>query len=134
MRRTGFLSVSLSLAASLAALPALVVAPAGTAAGDGALTVTAPATGSVHRAGASVFVTWRNSTGQELDMWLVHGGDGRVIRLAAKLSDAPEGETTTVLPIVVNGDGYTIELAARAGGARAASGSFSVAPRLRAAR
>ncbi|MFD8565602.1 Ser-Thr-rich GPI-anchored membrane family protein [Streptomyces sp. NPDC057694] len=130
MRRTGFLTLSLSLAA----LPALVVAPAGPAAADDALTVTAPATGSVHRAGGSVFVTWRNTTGHELDMWLVHGGDGRVIRLAAKLSGASQGETATVLPTVVNGEGYTIELAARAGGARAYSGSFAVAPQVRAAR
>ncbi|MBO1332860.1 Ser-Thr-rich GPI-anchored membrane family protein [Streptomyces sp. VRA16 Mangrove soil] len=126
MRRTGILS--------LAAVPLLLLASAGAAVPDAALTVTAPAAGSVHQAGGSVFVTWRNATGQELDMWLVHGDEGRVAQLAAKLGAAPEGETATVLPTIVNGEGYAIEMAGRDGAASAFSGEFTVTPQVRAAR
>ncbi|MYW67038.1 hypothetical protein GTY65_23630 [Streptomyces sp. SID8379] len=124
MRRTGFLS--------LAALPLLVLAPAGPAVPDEGLTVTAPAGGSVHQAGGSVFVSWRNGTGQQLDMWLVHADEGRVLQLASKLGDTPRGETATVLPTTVLGEGYSIELAGRDGAARAYSGTFTVSPQPRA--
>ncbi|MFJ8820874.1 GPI anchored serine-threonine rich family protein [Streptomyces sp. NPDC102467] len=117
MRRTGFLI--------LAAVPLLFgFAPA--AEPDPAVTVTAPAAGSVHRAGGSLFVTWHNDTGRAVDMWLVHGGADRVAQLAAKLSAAPAGETATVLPDVPEGAGYTIEIIARDGGERGSSPSFTV--------
>ncbi|WP_372346279.1 Ser-Thr-rich GPI-anchored membrane family protein [Streptomyces sp. KL116D] len=122
MRRTGFLSPLLALAAA----PLLAFAPA--AGPDPGLSVTAPAAGSVHQAGGTVFVTWQNSTGQEVDMWLVRGGTARVVQLAAKLGDAPTGETATVLPPLPEGGGYAIELASRDGSARGYSPSFSVGP------
>ncbi|MFE1953332.1 Ser-Thr-rich GPI-anchored membrane family protein [Streptomyces sp. NPDC059524] len=121
MRRTGFLS--------LVAAPLLALAPP--PGPDQALSVTAPAAASVHPAGGTLFVAWRNATGQELDMWLVRGETERVVRLASKLSAAPAGETATVLPSVPDGDGYAIELVSRDGSGRAYSGTFAVGPTVR---
>jgi hypothetical protein len=118
VRRTGFLS--------LAVLPLLALAPA--PASDPGVSVTAPAAASVHPAGGTLFVAWRNDTGRELDMWLVRGETDRVVRLASKLSGGPGGETATVLPPVPDGDGYAIELADRAGTVHGYSGTFSVGP------
>ncbi|MEV1021273.1 Ser-Thr-rich GPI-anchored membrane family protein [Streptomyces sp. NPDC050264] len=115
MRRTGFLI--------LAAVPLLF---GFTPAADPAVTVTAPAAGSVHRTGGSLFVTWHNGTGRAVDMWLVRGGAARVALLAAKLSAAPSGESATVLPDVPEGRGYAIEVVARDGGEHGYSPSFTV--------
>ncbi|MGY0021819.1 Ser-Thr-rich GPI-anchored membrane family protein [Streptomyces sp. cg35] len=118
MRRTGFLA--------LAAAPLLwgFSPPAEPAA---AVTVTAPVADSVHPTGGSLFVTWQNGTGREVDMWLVRGGTARVVQLAAKLTDAPSGETATVLPKVPEGAGYAIEVVARDGGEQGYSAPFTVA-------
>ncbi|MFJ9175924.1 Ser-Thr-rich GPI-anchored membrane family protein [Streptomyces sp. NPDC102360] len=116
MRRTGFLS--------LAAAPLLAFAPM--AAPAQALTVTEPAADSVHTAGASMFVTWHNPTGQKLDMWLVRGDADRVVRLASRLTAAPRSETSTVLPNVPDGNGYAIELVSRDGAEHGFSPSFAV--------
>lgn len=116
MRRTGFLS--------LAAAPLLAFAPLAEPAQ--ALTVTEPVADSVHSAGASMFVTWNNPTGQKLDMWLVRGNASRVAQLASRLTAAPRSETSTVLPNVPAGDGYAIELKSRDGAARGFSPSFAV--------
>ena len=118
MRRTGFLS--------LAAAPLLAFAPLGAPAQ--ALTVTAPAANSVHASGSSMFVTWDNPSGKQLDMWLVRNNDTRVVQLASRLTAAPRSETSTVLPNVPNGSGYAIELVSRDGGARGLSPAFSVGP------
>jgi hypothetical protein len=64
-------------------------------------------------------VGWDNSTGREVYMWLVRGEAARVVQLAAKLTDAPSGETANVLPDVPEGAGYTIEIVARDGGEQA---------------
>ncbi|MFF3489872.1 Ser-Thr-rich GPI-anchored membrane family protein [Streptomyces sp. NPDC002795] len=114
MRRTGFLS--------LAAAPLLAFAPMA----EPAPTVTKPVADSVHAAGGSMFVTWNNPTGEKLDMWLVRGDAARVVQLASRLTAAPRGETSTVLPNVPEGDGYAIELASREGGERGFSPSFAV--------
>ncbi|NEB78383.1 hypothetical protein G3I40_24625 [Streptomyces sp. SID14478] len=122
MRRTGFLT--------LAAVPLLLtLGPAAQPAAaepSTAVTVTAPAGGSVHPAHSSLFVNWRNSTGREVDMWLVRGGSARVAQLAAKLTDDPSGETATVLPDVPEGAGYAIEIVARDGGEQGYSPTFTV--------
>ncbi|PJN06960.1 hypothetical protein CG723_36325 [Streptomyces sp. CB01635] len=119
MRRTGFLTLA---TASLLFAPGPVAA----AEPDAAVTVTAPAADSVPPAGGSLFVGWDNSTGQEVGMWLVRGEADRVVQFAAKLTDAPSGETATVLPDVPEGAGYTIEIVARDGGEQGYSASFSV--------
>ncbi|MZD05269.1 hypothetical protein GTW43_09270 [Streptomyces sp. SID5785] len=124
MRRAGFLS--------LAVLPLLALAPA--PASDPGVSVTAPAAASVHPAGGTLFVRWRNETGQELDMWLVRGETDRVVRLSSKLSGATAGETATVLPPVPDGDGYAIELSNQDGSLRGYSGTFAVGPPPRAVR
>ncbi|MEB8336798.1 Ser-Thr-rich GPI-anchored membrane family protein [Streptomyces endophyticus] len=116
MRRTGFLS--------LAAAPLLAFAPLAEPAQ--ALTVMEPVADSVHSTGGSMFVTWKNRTGQKLDMWLVRGDAARVVQLASRLTAAPRGETSTVLPNVPDGNGYAIELASRDGGERGFSPSFAV--------
>ncbi|MHB9756653.1 Ser-Thr-rich GPI-anchored membrane family protein [Streptomyces sp. BYX5S] len=118
MRRTGFLS--------LAAAPLLAFAP--TAGPDQALTVTEPVAGSVHASGSSMFVTWQNPSGKKLDMWLVRDGSARVAQLASRLTSAARSETSTVLPNVPDGTGYSIELVSRDGDARGYSPSFSVGP------
>ncbi|GAA2304922.1 GPI anchored serine-threonine rich family protein [Streptomyces kunmingensis] len=118
MRRTGFLV--------FAVVPLLFgFAPA---ASGPAVEVTAPTAGSVHRSGGSVLVTWHNSTGREVDMWLVHGDSVRVAQLAAKVSAAPSGEKAAVLPDVAQGADYAIEIVARDGGEHGSSPSFTVGP------
>ncbi|MFI7382703.1 GPI anchored serine-threonine rich family protein [Streptomyces sp. NPDC049813] len=117
MRRTGFLA--------LAAVPLLFPLAAATESGQD-LTVTAPTAGSEHRSGSSVLVTWHNGTGQEVDMWLVHGDKVRVSQLAAKVSAAASGEKATVLPDVRADKGYAVEVAAHDSGKRAYSPAFTV--------
>ncbi|MFE2738293.1 GPI anchored serine-threonine rich family protein [Streptomyces sp. NPDC059349] len=100
--------------------------PVAAAEPDAAVTVTTPAANSVHPAGGSLFVGWDNSTGREVDMWLVRGEAARVVQLAAKLTDASSGETANVLPDVPEGAGYTIEIVARDGGEQGYSAPFTV--------
>lgn len=119
MRRTGFLS--------LAAVPLLLAAAAPAAPAE-PVTVSAPTAGSVHQAGGTLFVTWHNGTGREVDMWLVRGDAARVVQLASKLGPAPDNETATVLPDVPDGPGYAIEVASRDGAARGYSAAFTVGP------
>ncbi|MFJ9038682.1 Ser-Thr-rich GPI-anchored membrane family protein [Streptomyces sp. NPDC102406] len=120
MRRTGFLA--------LAVAPLLFAFGPATEAGP-AVTVTAPSAGSVYPSGGSVLVAWRNSTGREVDMWLVRDKTARVAQLAAKLSAAPSGEKAAVLPDVPQGSDYAIEVVARDGGEHAYSPSFTVGRR-----
>ncbi|MGW2080570.1 hypothetical protein ACWCOW_27135, partial [Streptomyces sp. NPDC001939] len=79
-----FLSVTAaSLLVGLGSAAPAVSAPPGAT-----VTVTSPAADSVHPVNSSLFVGWRNDTGQEVDVWLAQGdgagGTQRVFKLASK--------------------------------------------------
>ncbi|MER7199851.1 hypothetical protein CG723_13005 [Streptomyces sp. CB01635] len=128
MLRTRFLSVA---AASLFAWlgPA---APAVSEPPDATVTVTSPAADSVHPVNSSLFVRWRNDTGQEVDVWLTQGdsegGAQRLFKLASKASSKPETELVAAVPPVPDGADYTVEVTARDTGVRGYSAPFEVGP------
>ncbi|MFA3835045.1 Ser-Thr-rich GPI-anchored membrane family protein [Streptomyces aureus] len=128
MLRTRFLSVT---AASLlvwlgSAAPAVSEPPAAT------VTVTSPAADSVHPVDSSLFVGWRNDTGQEVDVWLAQddgaGGSHRLFKLASKASSKPTSELVTAVPAVPDGTDYTVEVTTRDTGVRGYSAPFEVGP------
>ncbi|MFC9495708.1 hypothetical protein [Streptomyces sp. NPDC056975] len=128
MLRTRFLSVT---AASLlvwlgSAAPAVSEPPAAT------VTVTSPAADSVHPVDSSLFVGWRNDTGQEVDVWLAQddgaGGSHRLFKLASKASSKPTSELVTAVPAVPDGTDYTVEVTTRDTGVRGYSAPFAVGP------
>ncbi|MFF1398151.1 Ser-Thr-rich GPI-anchored membrane family protein [Streptomyces sp. NPDC058287] len=127
MLSTRFLSVT---AASLlvglgSAAPAVSGPP------DATVTVTSPAADSVHPVSSSLFVGWRNDTGQEVDVWLVQGdgaGGTRVFKLASKASSKPTSELVAAVPSVPNGTDYTVEVTTRETGVHGYSAPFEVGP------
>ncbi|MFF1734791.1 Ser-Thr-rich GPI-anchored membrane family protein [Streptomyces sp. NPDC058247] len=128
MLRTRFLSVT---AASLlvwlgSAAPAVSEPP------DATVTVTSPAADSVHPVNSSLFVGWRNDTGQEVDVWLAQedgeGGMQRLFKLASKASSKPTSELVTAVPSVPDGADYTVEVTTRETGVRGYSAPFGVGP------
>ncbi|WP_405784853.1 hypothetical protein OG512_43835 [Streptomyces sp. NBC_01378] len=128
MLRTRFLSVT---AASLivwlgSAAPAVSEPP------DATIAVTSPAADSVHPVNSSLFVGWRNDTGQEVDVWLAQddgaGGTQRLFKLASKASSKPTSELVTAVPAVPDGTDYTVEVTTRDTGVRGYSASFEVGP------
>ncbi|MFE6752406.1 Ser-Thr-rich GPI-anchored membrane family protein [Streptomyces sp. NPDC057684] len=128
MLRTRFLSVT---AASLlvglgSAAPAVSEPP------DATVTVTSPAADSVHPVNSSLFVGWRNDTGQEVDVWLVQGdgagGTQRVFKLASKASSKPASELVAAVPSVPDGTDYTVEVTTRETGVHGYSAPFEVGP------
>ncbi|MEV6703891.1 hypothetical protein AB0M68_43420, partial [Streptomyces sp. NPDC051453] len=128
MLRNRMLSVTAaSLLVSLgAAAPAVSEPPAAT------ITVTSPAADSVHPVNSSLFVGWRNDTGQEVDVWLAQddgsGGTRRLFKLASKASSKPTSELVTAVPPAPDGTDYTVEVTARDTGVRGYSAPFEVGP------
>ncbi|MFF2503352.1 Ser-Thr-rich GPI-anchored membrane family protein [Streptomyces sp. NPDC058067] len=128
MLRTKVLPVTVS--ALLCCIGA--ASPAVSDASDTPVTVTSPAADSVHPVDSSLFVGWRNTTGQEVDIWLVQGGGAsggqRMFKLASKASSKPSAELVAAVPPVPDGADYTIEVTTRDTGARAYSAPFAVGP------
>ncbi|MFF1356173.1 hypothetical protein [Streptomyces sp. NPDC058297] len=128
MLRTRFLSVTTaSLLVWLgSAAPAVSEPP------DATVTVTSPAADSVHPVNSSLFVGWRNGTGQEVDVWLAQedgdGGVQRLFKLASKASSKPASELVAAVPAVPDGAGYTVEVTTRDTGVRGYSAPFGVGP------
>jgi len=128
MLRTRFLPVA-------AAAPLLCLGSASPAVSDPPdppVTVTTPAADSVHPVDSSLFVGWHNSTGQEVDIWLVQGdaagGTQRVFKLASKASSKPTGELVAAVPPVPDSADYTVEVTTRDTGAHGYSAPFAVGP------
>ncbi|MFF1685201.1 MULTISPECIES: Ser-Thr-rich GPI-anchored membrane family protein [unclassified Streptomyces] len=128
MLRTRFLSVT---AASLLVWLGSA-APAVSEPSDATVTVTSPAADSVHPVNSSLFVGWRNDTGQEVDVWLAQedgeGGMQRLFKLASKASSKPTSELVTAVPSVPDGADYTVEVTTRETGVRGYSAPFGVGP------
>jgi hypothetical protein len=128
MLRTRFLSVT---AASLLAWLGSA-APAVSEPPDATITVTSPAADSVHPVNSSLFVGWRNDTGQEVDVWLAQGDDAdgtqRLFKLASKASSKPTSELVAAVPSVPDGSDYTVEVTTRDAGVRGYSAPFVVGP------
>ncbi|BDM70966.1 hypothetical protein HEK616_44530 [Streptomyces nigrescens] len=82
----------------------------------GRIEVTAPPAGLSYRPHGSLPVAWRNSTGQQVDVWLNAGmGHGRppqrLAVVAPKAGDGPTGEALVTLPQVPPGPHYFLEVA-----------------------
>ncbi|MFB6857157.1 Ser-Thr-rich GPI-anchored membrane family protein [Streptomyces sp. NPDC056341] len=123
-----FLSVTAaSLLVGLGSAAPAVSAPPGAT-----VTVTSPAADSVHPVNSSLFVGWRNDTGQEVDVWLAQGdgagGTQRVFKLASKASSKPTSELVAAVPAVPSGTEYTVEVTTRETGVHGYSAPFEVGP------
>ncbi|MFE7318411.1 hypothetical protein ACFU7T_35735 [Streptomyces sp. NPDC057555] len=96
----------------------------------GRIRVTAPAGPMSLRANGSLPVTWTNTTGAEVDVWLsAAAGRGRIQRLALvspRAGAAAAGEALVTLPAVAPGRAYALEVAAGNGAAHAFSRPFAV--------
>lgn len=101
---------------------------AGPAAAPG-ITVTSPGADSSFRAYGSTSLTWTNTTGQDVDVWLTVRSGGRAERLAKVTSKAGSeraGEALVTLPRVAPGSSYALEVAAADGAARGFSRPVTV--------
>ncbi|MGA4876285.1 GPI anchored serine-threonine rich family protein [Streptomyces lydicamycinicus] len=97
----------------------------------GRIEVTAPEPGVDYKANGSFAVTWNNSTGEEVDIWLRtatgHGESERVALVATKAGAGPSGEALVTLPRVPPGKRYFLEVATAGDGAvRAFSRTFAI--------
>ncbi|MFE6691178.1 hypothetical protein ACFVFQ_32505 [Streptomyces sp. NPDC057743] len=84
--------------------------------GAGRIRITAPAGPMSLRPNGSFPVTWTNTTGSEVDVWLsAAAGHGRIQRVALvspKAGAAASGEALVTLPAVPPGSKYALEVAA----------------------
>ncbi|MFK0294101.1 hypothetical protein ACIQU6_27030 [Streptomyces sp. NPDC090442] len=98
--------------------------------GTGRIEITAPAGPMSLRPNGSFPVTWTNTTGSEVDVWLsAAAGHGRIQRLALvspKAGAAPAGEALVTLPAVPPGSKYALEVAAGNDLAHAFSRPFAI--------
>ncbi|WP_274912197.1 hypothetical protein [Streptomyces sp. WZ-12] len=98
--------------------------------GAGRIRITAPAGPMSLRPNGSFPVTWTNTTGTEVDVWLsAAAGHGRIQRLALvspKAGAAPAGEALVTLPAVPPGSKYALEVAAGNDTTRAFSRPFAI--------
>ncbi|MGW7573940.1 hypothetical protein [Streptomyces sp. NPDC054765] len=82
---------------------------------SGRIEVTAPQPGVDYKANGSFTVAWKNSTGEEVDVWLrAATGHGRSQRVALVVPRAPAtrtGEALVTLPEVPPGPRYFLEVA-----------------------
>ncbi|MFF2806525.1 hypothetical protein ACFVT2_04955 [Streptomyces sp. NPDC058000] len=96
----------------------------------GRIQVTASAAPVSLRANGSFPVTWTNTTGTEVDVWLnAAAGRGRIQRLALvspRAGAGTAGEALVTLPVVPPGRAYALEVAAGSGTAHAFSRPFAV--------
>ncbi|MFI0710236.1 Ser-Thr-rich GPI-anchored membrane family protein [Streptomyces inhibens] len=97
----------------------------------GRIEVTAPQPGVDFKSNGSFAVAWKNTTGEEVDIWLgAKTGHGRSQRLGLVASRAPARRTSEVivtLPQVPPGRSYFLEVATAGDGAvRGFSRTFAV--------
>lgn len=87
----------------------------------GRIEVTAPQPGVDYKANGSFTVAWRNSTGEEVDVWLRtatgHGRSQRVALVVPRAEAGPNGEAIVTLPEVPPGPRYFLEVATAGDGA-----------------
>ncbi|MEU6661823.1 Ser-Thr-rich GPI-anchored membrane family protein [Streptomyces sp. NPDC046821] len=98
---------------------------------DSPVSVITPSGDTVYPVDSSLYVGWRNSTGEEVDVWLTHGSGSdaqRLFKLASKASNKPSSELLSAVPAVPNGDDYAVEVAARDSGDHDYSAPFKVGP------
>ncbi|MEU5543240.1 Ser-Thr-rich GPI-anchored membrane family protein [Streptomyces sioyaensis] len=97
----------------------------------GRIVVTAPAPGVDYKANGSFTVAWKNTTGEQVDIWLyAETGQGRAERVAVvapRAGDGPTGEALVTLPNVPPGRHYFLEVATAGDGAvRGVSRTFAI--------
>ncbi|MEU9125698.1 hypothetical protein AB0C96_38770 [Streptomyces sp. NPDC048506] len=97
----------------------------------GRIEVTAPRDGVGLRSNGSFAVAWRNSTGEEVNIWLRadtgHGRSQRMGLVATQASARPTGEVIATLPRVPPGPHYFLEVATTGdGGVRGFSGTIAI--------
>lgn len=97
----------------------------------GRIEVTAPQGGVDFKANGSFAVAWRNSTGEQVDIWLRtqtgHGRSQRLGLVATQADAAPAGEVIVTLPRVPPGPHYFLEVATAGDGeVRGFSRTFAV--------
>ncbi|MFI0902768.1 Ser-Thr-rich GPI-anchored membrane family protein [Streptomyces sioyaensis] len=97
----------------------------------GRIVVTAPAPGVDYKANGSFTVAWKNTTGEQVDVWLyAETGQGRAERVAVvapRAGDGPTGEALVTLPNVPPGPRYFLEVATAGDGAvRGVSRTFAI--------
>ncbi|MFD7921044.1 hypothetical protein ACFV3R_17690 [Streptomyces sp. NPDC059740] len=100
--------------------------------GEGDITVTAPAAHTSRRCNDSLVVRWRNTTGRDVDIWLAgKGGEGggaheHLAQLASHVGARADGELMVLLPRVVKGSEYAVEVASVDGEVHADSHDFEI--------
>ncbi|MFF8785941.1 hypothetical protein [Streptomyces sp. NPDC015125] len=97
----------------------------------GRIEVTAPGPGVDYKANGSFTVAWKNSTGEEVDVWLRaaagHGRSQRVALVVPRAEAGPAGEAIVTLPKVPPGPRYFLEVATPGDGAvGAVSRTFAI--------
>ena len=98
----------------------------------GRIEVTAPQPGVDYKANGSFSVAWKNSTGEEVDVWLRtatgHGRSQRVALVAPRAGAGPNGEALVTLPKVPPGPRYFLEVSTAGDGAVGDSAGPSPSP------
>lgn len=97
----------------------------------GRIEVTAPKPGVDYKANGSFTAAWKNSTGEEVDVWLRaatgHGRSQRVALVVPRAEAGPTGEAIVTLPKVPPGPRYVLEVATAGDGAiGAVSRTFAI--------
>lgn len=97
----------------------------------GRIEVTAPGPGVDYKANGSFTAAWKNSTGEEVDVWLRaatgHGRSQRVALVVPRAEAGPTGEAIVTLPKVPPGPRYALEVATAGDGAvGAVSRTFAI--------
>ncbi|WP_328382572.1 hypothetical protein OHS81_04300 [Streptomyces sp. NBC_00400] len=97
----------------------------------GRIEVTAPEPGVDYKANGSFTAAWKNSTGEEVDVWLRaatgHGRSQRVALVVPRAEAGPTGEAIVTLPKVPPGPRYVLEVATAGDGAvGAVSRTFAI--------
>ncbi|MFG2531214.1 hypothetical protein [Streptomyces sp. NPDC048516] len=97
----------------------------------GRIEVTAPEPGVDFKANGSFTAAWKNSTGEEVDVWLRaatgHGRSQRVALVVPRAEAGPTGEALVTLPKVPPGPRYVLEVSTAGDGAvGAVSRTFAI--------
>ncbi|MFH8568301.1 hypothetical protein [Streptomyces sp. NPDC017993] len=96
----------------------------------GRIEVTAPPRGLTFRVNGSFTVSWKNTTGENVNVWL-HTKSGksrpeRLVMVAPRGGNKPTDEAIVTLPRVPAGPSYRLEVAAAYGPATAFSNTFAI--------